>query len=226
MSWAYPQNRPSTGLILDNQEFNENLSRYADEVNGNLNEHNFAVNCVPNMIDNGVTEPDIVSRLYSTKNAVNPHAATTSMVEIPRSLSWQGVDGAAKTIVSRGGLFLVFISFQLHCPTAASAASGLNFCIGLDGSPRMDTLLGTGDQSNDFLDTAFGATVGGGEVTWDFGTSPSFKANQERKLVTGLFRVSPGSHIINLMARNLFTTSGTQNQYISSREVIVLELWA
>lgn len=229
MSWAYPQHKFSTSLILDCDEFNDNMVAYATEVNGGLNEHNLSEGCLYAAMSQGVVEYDVAARLYNRKEPISPVAAVGTMAAIPVVSRWTPVDGTARTFNSRGGLVLVMIGFQLRVAGPSNNATGLNFCIGLDGIPQLDTLLGTGDQSNDLVDLAKGATVGGGEVEYDYGTSPSFRAAHERHLVKGLLRVEPGPHAIRLFARNLVTPNNTGTstpQYISQREVIVLDMWA
>lgn len=225
--WYFPSESPFiASTVVDVRQVNRLVQGWANEVNGNLNEHNFVDDFGANAVANDMAEADVAARLFSKKKKIDPHAATATMFKIPHSTRWSPVDDSGGTFVSRGGQCLVFISFQLHCPTVPSNQSGTNYCIELDGVPMMDTLLGTGDQSNDFLDTAFGATVSGGQVEFDYGTSPSFRAEQEKHRVTGLFNLTPGEHTIRLLVRNLFTITATPPQYISQREAIFLDLWA
>lgn len=226
MSWVWPRYTLTSGFVVDVDEFNENMSLYASEMNGGLNEQNFQQGIMADIIAAGACETDIMARTYAKQTKVDPHAAVSSMEAVPHGTRWVGISASEKSIVSRGGPALVIISFQIHCPTIPSGMSGLNFAVEVDGAISANTLLGTGDQSNDYLDTAYGATVGGGEVQYDYGTSPSFLGAQEPKQVVGTVYLTPGPHTIRLAARNLFTVQAAQAQYISQCETIVLELWA
>lgn len=226
MSWAYPKHTFETGDPLDCEAMNDTIAAYASEVNGNLNQHNWQTDTLLDLQGLSQVEPSIGLQIYEGGATVDPHAATSSMAVAPHRTRWSPIDGTEVEFTSRGGKAFVIISFQVHQPSVVAASSGLNFAIELDGVVMNDTLLGTGDESNDFLDTALGATVGGGEVTYDYGTSPSIRAAQTKCLVSGVFQLEPGEHIVRLVARNLFTINGTPPQYISQRETIILSMWA
>lgn len=226
MSWGYAAHRFAYAWTLDTEEFNDNLVLFSNEMNGNLNEQNFAETCVVDMMTNANTQPDIMARVFAEKTKTNPNGPTGNMERIPPGTRWNPISRGELLFVSRGGLAWVIFSFQMHCPSIPAKASGMNFALEVDGVVRMDTLLGTGDQSNDFIDLAFGASVGGGEVEYDYGTSPSFRAEHEPKLVKGLFRLEPGGHRIRLVARNLSSGPNNTPQYISQVEAIALDMWA
>jgi hypothetical protein len=197
VSWAYAKHRFAYTWTLDPSEWNDNIVPFASEMNGNLNEQNWSSSGTPigTMMSNGLTEFDIIARVFGEKNRVDPLGATSAMFKVPMSTKWTPITTSEKAFGSRGGLALIIISFQMHCPSVPAEMSGLIFAIEVDGEVRADSLLGTGDQGNDLLDTAFGATVGGGEVDYDFGTSPSFRSEQEPKMVKLLIRVEPGQHV-------------------------------
>ncbi len=232
MAWAYPRHKFTYTWTLDPEEWNDNLVVFANEMNGNLNEQNIASTgatypFMHDIIENSLCQFDVMARLFSKKTRVDPLGTTANMEEIPPTTRWFPIAASKPTTFhSRGGLALILISFQTHFPTMPSGMSGLNFAIEVDGVMRPDTLLGTGDQGNDFLDLAFGATLSGGEVDWDYGTSPSFRAIHEPKMVRGLIRLEPGQHVIRLVARNLFTVTAATAQYISNCETVVIDMWA
>lgn len=226
MSWTYPRYFLSANYVVDPDEMNENIAMFSTEVNGGLNEQNFQADITQALIEGALTEYDIMARSYAKQTGVDPHAAVGTMERVPHATRWSGISASEKSIVARGGWALVIISFQSRFPTIPSGMSGLNFAIEVDGSVNPNAMLGTGDQGNDFLDTAYGATVGGGEVTYDYGTSPSFLGAQEPKQVVGSVYLTPGPHTIRLAARNLFTIQTAPAQYISQCETIILELWA
>lgn len=232
MSWAYAKHRFNYTWTLDPSEWNDNIVSFASEMNGNLGEQNWlSVNGgVPFMkqaINDGKAEDDAVARSTGVLYASDPHGFTAYMSEVKQNTRWTPVEGyTIGPFTSRGGLALIVFSFQMHCDVIPAACSGMNFGIEVDGRVFMGSLLGTGDQSNDFLDAAFGATVAGSEVTFDFGSSPSFRAYQEPKMVRLLTYLVPGQHTIRLVARNLFTVTAAVNQYITNGEGFVIDHWA
>lgn len=227
MAWAYAQHRFAYTWTLDSEEWNDNIVAFANEMNGNLNEQNFASDdLLLDLMENDLTEFDVMARVFSEKVRVDPLGSTSAMTEVKMSTRWTAIDeGQPDPFVSRGGLCLIIINFQMHCSFSFTGTSGMNFAVEVDGHVMVDSLLGTGDQSNDFLDTAFGATVAGGEVEFDFGTSPSFRSDQEPKQVRCLVELDPGEHTVKLAVRNLFTVNDTAAQFISQIETIVIDCW-
>ena len=226
MAWALPKEKLTSGYILDADDFNANIASFVQEYDGNLNEQNFNATCLEQAMRAGKAADDIAVRLYSRKTPISPQGATGPMFEIPQTPSWVEVGGTVKNFTSPGGMALVIISFQLTTPGAVVIQSGLNFCVELDGAAQMNSLLGTGDQGNEFMATGEGYTVGGGDITFDAGTSPSVRARQMRHQVKGTYRLSPGEHTVRLLARNLFVQQdAAQSQFVSQRETIILHGW-
>lgn len=224
--WTLPRKRHSAGYVLDLVEFNANMTQFANEVDGGLNEHNFATGAIDRFFGAAGTlyDEDIGISIHFLKpNVLDPHLAVANLITLPHSTSWNPVAGVLKTFVSHGGTALVLIPFQITCPAPAAMQSGLNFAIGFDGAVQMQSLLGSGDLSNDFKDPGEGVTVAGSQVSFDYGTSPSVRAVQMKLMVSGLIRIPPGRHTIQLYSRNLFTVSGTPSQYLSQHEIIVIE---
>jgi hypothetical protein len=225
MSWAFPVNLFVDGQVLAVDEINENLSIVANELDGHLNEHNWSVSALANlMVVNKTVANDIVARLISLKIPRDPFGAFVTMYQVPHATGWSPIIDTEITFLSQGGLVLLICSFQMHCPSTPAAQSGLNFALEVDGSVRASSLLGTGDQSNDYVDTA--VTAATGAIALSFGTSPSFRADQEPKMVKALVRVAPGEHSARLVARDLFTIDTPPAQFISQAEIVALHLWA
>jgi len=222
MSFAFPPSKFATGQILDTQEWNEQLSAFASEIDGNLNEHNFSYTTGPACYTGGLCAESVGVRAFRQAVAVDPLTATlTDLEAIPQTSSWREIAGSTKPFGVPGGLALVIISFQVRNNTVTSKSSGLNFCIVLDGAPQKDTLIGSGDTGNDYLDSN---AAGVSEI--DLASGPSRKGRDVPLVATGLFRVTPGRHSVSLAARNLYTRADTIAQYISNIETIVLHMWA
>lgn len=225
--WTLPRFRHAASYVMDMDEFNTNMTQFANQVDGGLNEHNWANNALVNILTADKVDEDIALNVYNTKLAIDPATAVGSLTKLRHSTSWSPVTGASATFTSHGGKAMVFISFQLVTVFTALEVPPLNFAIGLDGVVQQNALLGTGDPSNDFMETGTDATVAGGQVELDFGTAPGFRGVREKLLVTGLIDIAPGQHTIQLFSRNLYTrnTATPPEQYIAGYEVIMLKMW-
>lgn len=217
MSWAFPVEKIASGYVLDMDDFNANMAAWAAETDGNLNEHNFqAAATLVNLMDQAAD--NIAIRVLHHQEIESPTGS--GGFDIPHQVNWSPVEDMDVTFASPGGDVLVFWSFQMNNPTGGGGdhESGVVFCLELDGAPMMNSLLGSGDGSNDYS-----RAVGG---DYDFDTSPSFRSAAHAYEVVGEFRLTPGLHRIRGLARNLFTIeSAAPTQTITQRELIILHLW-
>jgi hypothetical protein len=230
MSWVIAPRKLTVSSLLDLEDVNDIFSAFGDELCGNLNEHNWSDGAFNDIWLAGKAAASFAITAYSEVQRVDPHAAVGSLTEIPQGTRWVAVPGTEQTIKSQGGKALLIYSFQatLNVGTGAYSQSGLNFCIEVDGVPMLEALLGGGDLSNDALDRGFNVVASGGSgsgFTISYGGSPSFRASQVPLLAKCVANFSPGYHTIRLLARNLFTTRDVY-QYISSFELIALDMWA
>lgn len=234
MAWAYPRHRFVQYGIIDVDDFNDNLVLFATEY-AYLNESNWAADTLDNHQAVGQTADDVAMSIYQTATIQDPFSGGGG-VDIPQTLSWYEVPNTSKTFRSRGGQVEVVCSFQLsNEPTnTSSKQTGLMFCIGLNGTPRMDSLLGSGDLGNDQKERPqfkYDATTGGFDAVAAtyYGTGPAVKVTQGAYAVQLLARVEPGEHTVALYARNLAMDSGATSgisQSISQRETYVKEMWS
>lgn len=225
MAWAYPVEKFVSSYVLDMEDFNTNLAVFADEADGNLNEHNWSINALAYLMTVSKTVAnDIAMRFYDTQTALAPMGALGTLTQLQHNTRWVPIDGMSKTFASPGGVIMVIASFQLRCTGFPAGQSGLNFILEVDGVPQANSLLGTGDQSNEYIDSSVGTS--GGTIALTFGTSPSFKAEHEPKMIKGHYRLEPGEHTVRVLARNLFTITAPIAQFVSQRELIILHMWA
>jgi hypothetical protein len=227
MSWAYPKEKISASYVLDCDDFNANIAAWAAELDGNLNEHNWYASALHNaMVTLEQCADDIAIRVYHRIRTADPTAAATATwFEIPHGTQWSAIeldnDGSDDiTFTSRGGKMEAFFQFNLHCDNPGTKQSGVIFCVELDGAPLMNALIGTGDDSNDFV------PVDGVTPTTDWDTSASFRADAFPMRVKVSANLQPGQHVVRLLARNLYQRDVVPSQYISQVNSIILDLWA
>lgn len=229
MSWAFLHHRHGLTMLLDNEEYNDNIAVWASEVDGNLNEHNYAERILEAVVAGGFAAMSLGLRAYNNKQARDPQDYAATGLEVPQSERWNRVEDTDDLFVSRGGKVMVIMSFQCHMDPLSTDATGLNFAIELDGQVMASSLLGTGDESNDFVDGGIGYSLedvlAPPVFQLNYGTSPSFRAVQTPHRVVGVFHVEPGEHQIWLVARNLRTVESC-NQWITNCEAIILDGWS
>lgn len=222
MSWVFPKSLFRTGTVYDWLEFDEQLVVYSSEVNGFLNEHNFDESIGSDLRTNDSLLESVAVRLVNTSDHVDVYTEA-SLDPIPNTEQWHPVTGTTMTLRSRGGAMYATYSFQVvFYDMVAGEGPGLQFAIELDGSVQYNTLLGSGDLSNDYFEdddidsSELSAASGGGSV----------KARLSPHCVEGFFPIDAGPHTVKLVARNPYSLrSGTrQEQYIGCFEGIIMEI--
>lgn len=220
MSWALPREQFVTSHVLDSEEWNANVYAFAEEIDGNLNEHNFTRLTA---LDVGTMSDESCLRYYVARSEVSPTGTTAAMTALKQMETWVPVDDTEVEFSALGTKVLAICSFQCRNPINLQQP-GLNFCLALDGVPQMSTLIGTGDATNDAI--KLNRLITSAKVIkFSFGTGPGVLALHTALMVKGLFTVSPGYHRIQLFARNLDSDTGNAAQHISNRETIVLPMW-
>jgi len=226
MSWAYPPYKPTTSQVLDLDRFNENLASYAYEVDGNLNEHNFAsTNFVDTLISSDKAQPDIGMRIYRSETADDPRDAPASGINLPASVGWAPALNTAVEFNCPAGQLYINISFQFSSDELIlDQGMGIQFAIELDGSAQLNSILGATDLGNE--------TVTLTSIDPPYGTknnsNPSFRATYYPFLCKGVYRVMAGYHKVRLVYRNVpvLPNGIPEIQWISNRETICLWTWS
>lgn len=223
--WAYPPGRFEANTLTDSLEFSKFIASYVAEISGGLSEHNFTEGIGTDLLDAGLIEENFAVRLFLTVDDVSPLAPTTGE-KLPVSSAWKVIETSEAEYGYPAGKLLVFINFGYHASDYTVNGPPLEFCIGLDGVPQMDTLAGSGDLSNDYMSTD--ATTPPEVVNFSGG---GFRAFDETHRVQGVINVSPGRHIISLMVRCTFdlTTDDSTDMpvfYMGTTETILIHLWA
>jgi|TARA_R100000482_G_scaffold51815_1_gene18425 hypothetical protein len=255
MAWKYPPNPIAAEYVVDNIAVNENYLSVVDEANGYLNEHNFSARD-GFIVERPSLAPGYALRLYYSFKDVNSGTNTvelgaslpTNWVRIRATPSYQtfSADGLTLTFTSRGGPTWLCASFTLHNhPVGADRDSppfpaggildhyrdrkgfGFNLALQLDGSVLSESLVGSGDPTNDFYNdesnvsdtTAAGIKIypkGGGGV----------QGAVNAIVLDTVVDLEPGQHTVNVAVQNILSSNGIGKNVaaISSRELFALEL--
>lgn len=200
MSWAYPQYKPTTSWVLDSERFNENLSEYAQETDGKLNEQNFdrvTLDEMVNVNQAGVSA-DLALKFWRVgTKLIDP---TGTIPKTPFTSDWSPIASSTQLFYAPAGKIFVAISFQYANAGAFSGVSapGSVFAIELDGAVQMSSIVGAADISNEYT---FVETDASADILYD--STPSFRAVFEPKCVTGVFQISQGLHQVRGVYRSL-----------------------
>lgn len=222
MAWAYPPYKPAAFDVLDMERFNENVSEFMQETNGNLNEHNFRDSSLQELADADLVADDLAIKIFHRATSLTP---LSSDYPLTFSTDWKPVTDSDKTFFVPAGKLFVISSFQYiaDATVLGTRQPGAVFALELDGAIQTSSLLGAGDTSNEYT---LNETTSTPAINYD--SSPSFRGLWEPKQVTGTFVISAGEHTIRLAYRNLasFGDISSPFQWISSREMICQWMWA
>ena len=227
VSWVIGNRRIANTYLLDVDEINDVFSPWTNELTA-LNEHNWTDGALEGIVTNSLADSDFAIEMHQVIREREWESPGTTGVSIPQSTRWSTVPGTSHTFNSNGGKALIIYSFQLGTGTILQDQSGLNFCIEVDGTPMLNSLLGTGDLQNDRIDKGISAIFSSGAstaITGTYGSSPSFKSRAMAIRVQLITDITPGRHTVRLLARNLFTDD-TAYQFICNCELIVIDAWA
>ena len=213
MCWAWPRSRPSVSDVLDLDDFSDNLIVFSAEVDGNLNEHNFALDTLATLWEAGQVEDDIVMSFY--------HTESTDTRSLPYSTDWREVPDTLVEFDSPGGKALIIYCAQFYQrPDLDPTVGGLQFCLELDGAPQMSSLAGSGDMGNETV--GISGASSDPELNWNAG--PGFRG-RFRMTVQGVYPLLPGQHRARMLVRAIHS-GGDASPTVFAREGIVLPVWS
>ena len=175
MSYVFPPNRDRTKWPIDPDSLNENFQEVLSEVQGNLGEHNWQEDGIPNTkIQISEEEAPIVcwSRFINRTPwdepsvALNPQTTSTYGWKVPNSRDWSTIgfdlgvgEEFSKQLTTRNGMLWIMASFQQHgrwdnWAAGGNSMPGVQYAIAVDGSIIHETIPGCLDYGNDPLGAA------------------------------------------------------------------------
>lgn len=207
MSWRFPPKRVWDLQVAGVDDVNEDVWEFVDGVNGNLGEHNWAVDAITTLAN---VEEDAVFRLYHAYEEVesgNPGASPTGTYTITNAGggSWQRI---GDMLIEFDGGGVLWITGSL----AAARLDGVAFGIRLDGRVIPDSIQPARDSDQDRAEMA----LGGGVDDTD-GFSPLFQGDALSVVLEVFAAVVPGPHTVELVV------SGATAGKVFNREMYVLE---
>jgi hypothetical protein len=219
MGWKFPKHRIRSGDPLGIDEFNENAIEFASE-SGHLNEHNWGNGIInsESLIDKGAR---IKARARQKSNGYggdgNSDAANASLLSAVSS--WVVVPDFNSSFATPGGLLLIIISIQQD-----GRSNGIMWAISINGQIIPESILGTGELSNDRLSfDALDPATGFAPAGFPSQSSPGIQRARIGITTQVVIPVLAGIYTIQLLAYQLEGDWGSP-QYVPVGEIITLEL--
>jgi hypothetical protein len=226
MAWKYPKHRTRDAQPMDLDALNTNFETVVQEMQGNLNEHNWA--------SGAFTSPEAyakgaVLRVRRTSNEVVPMAAyplpsseppanvadviSGTPYQVLPNYEWGAV--MSQTVRTDATILWIMASFQHSVSDyAGTARNGVMYAIRLDGIVLTETITGSGERFTD----AKGEGIDGD------GTHMPFA-------IEAIVPVVAGPHTVELVARMAATVGGSPSLIggdywmIHNREMITVEVY-
>lgn len=224
MAWKYPKTRSRATQPMDLDALNENFEVVVQEMQGNLNEHNWAANAFTDAEDYALGAVIRVRQFAAEvvpMAAISPPPASTAAVvsgtpyrALP-DFEWGQV--ITQTVQTDVSALWIMASFQhsVSDPAGSVQRSGIQYAIRLDGTVLTETITGSGERQTD---------VNGEGYDGD-GTNMGF-------VVDAVVPVTAGPHQIELVARmasgvalNLQYLANDDYWMVHNRELLIVELY-
>ena len=233
MSWRFPKYPVKNTQVVDLEDVNANFEEYAEELGGQLNEHNWKENAISATTS---LEKDAAYCWHSSggfvQRTVNwPMRVSGSNPEdqlISARPVWTAIDNCTLTFTSPTCLLWIHGSVQLNQGAAASSGGlpsntgtawngeyfvNVQLAIRIDNYVVPESIIGSAEVDNDF---------------------PSGLRQPMMPMVTSVaFPIATGNHTIELVARTVGVVlkKGSTDQdtspkgfYVSCREIMALEM--
>jgi hypothetical protein len=239
MAWRYPRYDIKSGYVIDIDVVNDNFLPIVEEASGALNEHNFSTD-TPTLSRSQLAEDSafILHKAESVGVSPTSYTSKSGWAPIASADGWQtfSQSGLSLDFVAKGGTTWICASLQLIAGTNATRIDqkGFGYNVGLrvDGVTLYDSVLGSGDASNEF----YRGYKGRGLII-----EPSSKNELSGPQCGGgisgarlpvsvdtVVELSPGRHLIEVVVMNIRasmeSSSSDSNTYIGPREIFALEM--
>jgi hypothetical protein len=224
MAWKYPKTRSRIAQPMDLDALNENFENVVQELQGNLNEHNWAANAFTDAEDYAqgavLRVRQAVSEVVPMAAGVGPPVNIGSVVsgtpyQTQPDFEWGQV--VLQTVRTDATVLWMMASFQhsVSSPAGTIRRSGIQYALRLDGTVLTETITGSGERATDT----------NGEGYDGDGTNMAF-------VIDAVIPVTAGPHQVELVARmtsgvalNLQYLSDDDYWMILNRELLIVEMY-
>tara|TARA_R110002096_G_scaffold146133_2_gene304430 strand:- start:819 stop:1454 length:636 start_codon:yes stop_codon:yes gene_type:complete len=209
MSWRFPKHKLSAGQTVTPENLNEGLRPTAEELSGQLNEHNWKEATIPSFTN---CQSDCAFVWHSTGvySDADPGNYGVNFLEFPATATWQQLEDTKVTKSTPACILWIHASFQvMPIVFTSSGLPTLGAAIMVDGQVIQETIVGSGDLSNE---SSLGSQATGIQMLGvPFATSVALP-------------VASGEHTVSIVVRANPTATNDKGIVVQSRELIVLQM--
>ena len=216
MSWKFPKYPMKNGRVLDVDNMNENFLASAQELAGQLNEHNWekdAFTAAPNATSYFEQDSAFVWHSNSAARMAIPYTMlsgsgnATDFFSLPERPDWRELTDSRLSFSCSNCLGWIHASLQFYeydAGTDTHLESNYQFALKIDGAVISETI------------------TGGVEAPQDWRRSDSMWARSEA--ISLVFPLAPGPHEISIVVRAAGSFTDGKAAWIASNELICLEM--
>ena len=233
MSWKFPKYPVKNAQVIDLEDVNANFREFADELGGQLNEHNWKEGAISATTS---LEKDAAycwhsSGAHSQQMDPWPTPITGGSPKdqlVSARPVWTAIDDCTLNFTSPGCLLWIHGSVQIN-QAAASSGTGLPSNTGTIWNSNYFVRIQVAIRIDNYVIPE--SIIGGAEVDND---RPAGMKQPMMPIVTSIaFPIAAGQHTVELVARTtgVVLEKGTTNQdespegfYVNSRELMALEM--
>lgn len=224
MSHVFPPRVLRPGMVVDPDDFDENVRAFKNEARGRLGEQNFKEEAFPSRASLEFGAGLRHYRRGLTVDGSDWTATPTGTFIVKKTPTWQPVDDMTLTFTSGAALLWIMASFQASGKPLTSLFSPTIFqaALRIDGATLVNGLTGDPDVQ-EAQEITFGD---GADVTLDgdrYMRGVGIAQFNEPVVVEAMVPVGPGLHTIDLVARPLWYPASGDAGRIYTRTLIVLE---
>lgn len=219
MAWKYPRYRNVDGEVMDLEAINENFETVVQEMQGQLNEHNWAYNAFTSPLDYTAGACLRTKQLSSEVTAMLPGAVAPGTIGMLVSgtayktlpvFDWDVV--MSTTIRTSTATLWISASFQHAYSALVTSREGIQYALRVDGIEIVETITGTGNRANDQ----------NGEGIDGRGTNMPF-------VLDAIVPVLAGQHTVQLVSRmcsgpSMAISANDVYWMVLNRELFVVEM--
>tara|TARA_R100001082_G_scaffold38693_2_gene20391 strand:+ start:3619 stop:4296 length:678 start_codon:yes stop_codon:yes gene_type:complete len=223
MSWKYPEQPVKSGDVVEIDDINRTFTRFAEELDGGLNEHNWKKDT---FIRQDCAE-DVSMEVWSTSQAQNreiwPADYQQEWFRVRSGQDWSPVKSeshtASITATTKSGTLWVMGSLQ-HIQGSSNAAV-VQYALRVDGAVIPESITGAGTTLSDATHAVFSVVNKFSYVIHGSGINQRARA----VCLDTMVDVKPGTHTVELVARMISKTNSNDAYFwVGSRELIVISM--
>ena len=235
MSWKYPENPLRPGSVVEIDDINRNFTKYAEELDGGLNEHNWAKNSFTKSHCTDDVSIETWRKAVEQNPAESPDDLPYEYYRIQQQSSWAVISSAtfraSETITTKSTTLWILASLQHRNTGITGEYHGVvQYAIRVDGTVITESITGSSGAQDDIVH----------HWARDIATPPLGTHSKKRHeaVVFGaginqfnrgvaldtIVSVSDGTHLIEVVSKMASSGNSFAAFHVGARELIILSL--